>query len=238
MNLLYQLILCVITAFLFFSSCNPGISEKTVKPDIDIQPRSFPVTIGHNPTLYIHATGTEYLTYQWQKNHTDISGKTDSCYTIEPVIYSDSTIKYRCIVKNDVGSDTSVDVSFSIIPDSATDVDGNVYSIVTIGSQIWFAENLRTTRYCDGTKIPFAQNTTEWKNFSKPPHNPCYAWHKYDSTLKNNPGAYYNGHVVRTEKLAPVGWHIPTNTDWDVLVTFLGGSDIAAAKLKKKGFDY
>jgi uncharacterized protein (TIGR02145 family) len=115
---------------------------------------------------------------------------------------------------------------------TVTDLDGNVYHTVTIGTQIWMVENLRTTKYNDGTAIPLVTGNTAWTELS----SPGYCWYKNDaSTYKNTYGALYNWYAVGTGKLAPTGWHIPTDAEWATLITFLGGESIAGNKLKETG---
>jgi uncharacterized protein (TIGR02145 family) len=112
------------------------------------------------------------------------------------------------------------------------DIDGNVYKIVTIGSQIWMAENLKTTRYNNGTAIPNVTSDTEWSSLS----TGAYCWHDNDfANYGNTYGALYNWYAVNTGNLCPTGWHVPTYDEWVTLVTFLGGSSIAGAKLKETG---
>ena len=90
-------------------------------------------------------------------------------------------------------------------PASITDKDGNVYTSVTIGTQVWMVENLKTTKYNDGTPIPNVTDNTEWSNLT----TPAYCWYDNDITKKNPYGALYNGYAVRTGKLCPTGWHVP-----------------------------
>ena len=116
---------------------------------------------------------------------------------------------------------------------TVTDIDGNVYKTVTIGSQTWMAENLKTTRYNDGTPIPLVTVQTTWANLS----TPAYCWYNNDSIKYKTTayGVFYNWYAVNTGKLAPKGWHIPTDDEWTTLTSFLGGSDIAGGKLKETG---
>lgn len=99
-----------------------------------------------------------------------------------------------------------------------SDADNNVYTTVTIGSQTWTVENLRTTKYNDGTPIPVVTNETQWKNLATPAY--CFLYRESEiSRLKW--GALYNWYAVNTGKLAPAGWHVPTDTDWATLENYL-----------------
>jgi uncharacterized protein (TIGR02145 family) len=104
-------------------------------------------------------------------------------------------------------------------PLGVTDIDDNFYPAVTIGNQVWTSENLRTTQYNDGTPIPQVRDTYVWTNLS----TPGYCW--YDNSInaakQEKWGALYNWYAVNTGKLAPTGWHVPTDADWTVLEEYL-----------------
>jgi uncharacterized protein (TIGR02145 family) len=108
------------------------------------------------------------------------------------------------------------------------DIDGNVYHTVTIGTQIWMVENLKTTTLNDGTPIPPVTDDPAWYNLT----TPAYCWYENDTANKAAYGALYNWPTVNTGKLAPKGWHVPTDMEWTVLTTFLGGTDTAGGPLK------
>jgi uncharacterized protein (TIGR02145 family) len=113
-----------------------------------------------------------------------------------------------------------------------TDIDGNIYHTVTIGTQVWMVENLKTTKYYDGTTIPLVTDGTIWANDT----TPAYCWYNNDEgTFKNTYGALYNWYAVNTGKLCPAGWHVPTDAEWSTLITFLGDSTVAGGKLKEAG---
>ena len=115
---------------------------------------------------------------------------------------------------------------------TVTDVDGNVYKTVTIGTQVWMAENLKTTWYKDGKRIPLITENSESVN----PPTPAYYWYDNDeATYKKTYGALYNWYTVNTGKLCPEGWHVPTESEFNSLITFLGGMGIAGGKLKEAG---
>jgi uncharacterized protein (TIGR02145 family) len=115
---------------------------------------------------------------------------------------------------------------------SLTDQEGNTYRTVEIGTQVWMAENLKTTLYNDGQSVACVTDTEEWANLS----TPGYCWYNNDASVYRPAfGALYNWYAVNTGKLCPVGWHIPSNEEWIALRTFLGGEDFAGGKLKETG---
>lgn len=117
-------------------------------------------------------------------------------------------------------SDTSgVEITVIVCEDSLTDSDGNVYQAVKIGTQVWMVENLRTTRYNDSTPIPHITGDHEWSNLLTPGY--CFYQNATDVSSKKKYGALYNGYAVETEKLAPAGWHVPTDADWGNLEFYL-----------------
>jgi uncharacterized protein (TIGR02145 family) len=112
------------------------------------------------------------------------------------------------------------------------DADGNVYTSVTIGTQIWMKENLKTTKYNDGSAIPNVADAIPWGNLT----TPAYCWYENEiASFKDTYGALYNWYTVNTGKLCPAGWHVPTKEEWSILVTFVGGENVAADKLKEAG---
>jgi uncharacterized protein (TIGR02145 family) len=116
-----------------------------------------------------------------------------------------------------------------------TDKDGNVYTSVTIGTQVWMVENLKTTKFNDGTNIPLITDDDAWANTFNS-SSPAYCWYKNDaSTYKATYGALYNFHAVKTGKLCPTGWHVPTDEEWLILLNFCGGENAAGGKLKETG---
>lgn len=101
---------------------------------------------------------------------------------------------------------------------TVTDIDGNEYATIQIGNQTWMAENLKTTRYNDGTSIPNVTGLS-WVNLT------TGAWVNYnnDAAIGDLYGKLYNWHAVNTGKLCPNGWHIPTYAEWAELSTNVGG---------------
>jgi uncharacterized protein (TIGR02145 family) len=114
------------------------------------------------------------------------------------------------------------------------DIDGNVYKTVTIGTQIWLSENLKTTKYNDGTTIPLVTDNAAWTALN----SAGYCWYNNDTVNKRIYGALYNWYAVNTDKLCPTGWHIPTEADWLNLINYLGGANIAGGKMKEIGLTH
>jgi uncharacterized protein (TIGR02145 family) len=100
---------------------------------------------------------------------------------------------------------------------SVTDVEGNIYRTIRIGMQTWMAENLRTTKFNDGTNIRngfFGYDTRKYGS---------YWWYDNDrDSYKNSYGALYNWYAVNTKKLCPTGWHVPSDDEWKQLEVHLG----------------
>ena len=117
------------------------------------------------------------------------------------------------------------------IPKTISDNDGNIFSTVTIGTQVWMTENLKTTKYNDGTSIPLVTEGAKWAALL----TPGYCWYNNDAANKNNYGALYNWYTVNTGKLCPTGWHVPSDAEWTILTTYLGGESVAGGKLKETG---
>ena len=118
------------------------------------------------------------------------------------------------------------------VPDSITDIDGNVYHTVKIGTQAWLAENLETTHYRNGEPIPDITDSVQWEAASSGGY--C----NYEN-LEINAGLYgrlYNWNAVNDSRcLCPAGWHIPTEDEWSTLMDHLGGELTAGGELKDTG---
>ncbi len=103
------------------------------------------------------------------------------------------------------------------ITESVTDVDGNRYTTVTIGKQVWTVENLKTTKFNDGARIPLVDDASEWPNLT----TPGYCFFKNELYNREKFGALYNWFAVNSGKIAPQGWHVPNTTEWNILVRYL-----------------
>jgi uncharacterized protein (TIGR02145 family) len=127
-----------------------------------------------------------------------------------------------------------------LIYNTVSDIDGNAYKTIQIGTQTWMAENLKTTKYNDNIPIPNVTDNSTWANLS----TDGFCWYFNDETFKPVYGALYNWYTINNDKLCPTGWHIPSDTEWHTLVltfdataqSILGTeSNTAGGKLKETG---
>lgn len=147
----------------------------------------------------------------------------------------DSLYFLRAYATNSVGTTYGNSYSFTGSKLSVKDKDGNFYHFVTIGSQIWMVENLKTTRFNDSTLIPTVEFNNNWSNLI----TAAYSWYNGDQiTNKNKYGALYNWYAVSSGKLCPAGWHVPADDEWLTLAEHLGGFASAGGKLKEKSLVY
>ena len=117
---------------------------------------------------------------------------------------------------------------------TVTDIDGNVYKTVTIGSQVWMAENLRTTRYRNGDAVgTTGPATLSIASESAPKYQWAYAGDENNAVTY---GRLYTWYAVTDDRnICPTNWHAPSNDEWSTLVETLGGPNAAVGKLKETG---
>lgn len=126
-------------------------------------------------------------------------------------------------------ANTTISINFV----SATDADNNHYPVVQIGTQKWFGKNLTTSKFNDGSSITQVQTNTTWNTLS----TPAYCIYANNATYHTLYGKLYNWFAVDAasngnKNVCPIGWHVPTETDWNTLLTYLGGETIAGGKMK------
>ena len=115
------------------------------------------------------------------------------------------------------------------------DLDGNIYNIVTIGNQVWMAENLRTTKLNDGTPMVLIDDWHDWNHFQDLRNPDCQVvWYDFETANKLIYGGLYNFAAIESNKLCPTGWHVPSFNEWDALIDYLGGPE-AGDKMKETG---
>ena len=127
---------------------------------------------------------------------------------------------------------TKADVKPTIKPQTdIVDQDGNVYTAVTIGTQVWMAENLRTTKYNNGDPIETTSLDISGESAPK------YQWvYENNESYASTYGRLYTWPAATDSRtVCPTGWHVPTDKEWETLKLYLGGDSIAGAKLKETG---
>lgn len=176
----------------------------------NITAKGISVSTSPNPTVLGASSGTGTATYI-----SNISGLTNS-----------TTYYVRAYATNSAGTAYGNQIVFTT---SVSDNDGNTYATVTIGTQIWMAENLKTTKLTTNVAIPEVTNNAAWAALSTP------AYSVYENTPSNKTayGLIYNWFAVGTTNLCPTGWHVPTDGEYKVLETTLG---MAAGQLDLYGF--
>lgn len=161
----------------------------------------------------VQVENAELVSISQQKSKTTTLGITTMTYNIgDRLLYKGISGNYSTIV-TDVPT-TSKTTNFEFV--ECKDADGNDYTVVKIGTQTWMAENLKATKYKDGTAITLVTDNNAWRNLS----SPSYCWYNNDATKKNTYGALYNWYAVNTGKLAPNGWHVATDAEWTILENY------------------
>ncbi len=151
-----------------------------------------------------------------------------------------TTYYVRAYATNSAGTAYGNEVSFttsapfSCGTSSVSDIDGNPYTTVSIGTQCWMGVNLKTSRYRNGGSIPNVTDNTTWINLT------TGAWSNYENNTSNNAiyGKLYNWYTTLGDTLCPTGWGVPTDSEWDTLTTYLGGLSVAGGKMKSTGTTY
>jgi uncharacterized protein (TIGR02145 family) len=139
-----------------------------------------------------------------------------------------TTYYLRAFATSAVGTSYGNEFSFTTL-NLLTDIDGNAYDTVVIGTQVWMSKNLRVSKYRNGDPIPTNLNNTDWQNSTSG------AYAIYNNTTSNDSiyGKLYNWYAVADPRgLCPVGWHVPSDAEWTILENFLGGSSVAGGKMK------
>jgi uncharacterized protein (TIGR02145 family) len=145
------------------------------------------------------------------------------------------TYYIRAYAVNGHGTAYGEQVILKTMTGQISDIDNNTYYTVTIGTQVWMAENLKTTKFKNGTLIPFIEETdTGWYWLS----TPGYCWYNYDpDNIKVPYGALYNWYVVNTGNLCPTGWHVPSDDEWKTLEMYLNMTQDEAGGTGWRGTD-
>lgn len=156
-------------------------------------------------------------------------------FTSNPTnLLSGTTYYLRSYAINSAGISYGTQETFTTVESTVTDIDGNIYHTVTIGTQVWMVENLRTTKYRNGNLIGTTSPATKDINSES---TPKYQW-PYGGLVANvaTYGRLYTGYAVSDSRnIAPTGWHVATDAEWTALSDYLGGKAVTGGKLKETG---
>jgi uncharacterized protein (TIGR02145 family) len=119
-----------------------------------------------------------------------------------------------------VTSQDSISFNPNLTYGTMTDIDGNVYKTIIIGTQTWMAENLKVTHYRNGDSIPNVKDTTKWGYFEI--RTGAYCWYNNNILNKRIYGAIYNWYAASdSQNIAPLGWHVASLDDWQTLMNYV-----------------
>ena len=205
----------------------PVISSLTANPST-VEPNG-------TSTLTCNATDADgdNLNYNWSATGGSISGSGSTVTYIAPS--TDGTYTITCTVNDGNGGEDSGTVNVTVSSGgtgTVTDIDGNVYQTIIIGTQEWMMENLKVTHYRDGTAIPTGHSNSDWSNLS----TGAYAVYNDDESNADTYGYLYNWYAVDDSRnIAPEGWHVPTDDEWKTLEMHLGMSQSEADNTGYRG---
>jgi uncharacterized protein (TIGR02145 family) len=194
------------------NSAEVSIKVKTLAP-IAFAGRDTTVFLGE--TIKLHGTGTDesgIVEYAWKIGDGEWVLTNSGDISISGSL-SEKTSVCSLRVMDDDGNYGYAQKIARTIEHTLTDVDGNSYDVIRIGSQMWTAQNLRVKHYIDGTSI----------NNGIYPQDPHYSTYNSinDTSFIKTYGHFYNWYAISTGKLAPKGWHIPSDAEWDTLQNYL-----------------
>jgi uncharacterized protein (TIGR02145 family) len=203
---------------------NIGLPVLTTTDVLNIQ--SFTAVCGGNITLDyglpITSKGVCWgtsITPMLSGSHTSDGAGSGTFISSITGLSAEQTYYVRAYATNSAGTTYGNTLSFKTLKSTqVSDYDGNVYNNVVIGTQIWMKENLRTTKYNDNSQIAYGN----------------YSWY---NGIDDRFGAIYDIYSVNTGKLCPTNWHVPTLSDWQTLITYVGGY-LGGGKLKEAGLVY
>jgi uncharacterized protein (TIGR02145 family) len=163
-----------------------------------------------------------------------ISGTGSTSPIIVTGLTNGTTYTFTVVASNANGPGAASIASNPVTPSSTsvTDVDGNVYNSVTIGSQVWMVNNLKTSKYSNGDVILTGLNDADW-HFTTAG---AYSIYNNNNTNNDTYGKLYNYYsVVDKRNLCPTGWHVPNKSEYEQMINYLGGNQVAYAKILQGG---
>jgi len=214
----------------------PAILSVSTLPMITIQPSDKLVYEGQNIIFDITTSGNE-INYKWQEStdegatwsdvndggtNPSYSGANNDTLFLSNVPLTCNNYRYRCAVSHycrpdEISNAVTLSVETAV---PVTDIDGNTYTSVGLGSQLWMAENLRTTKYNNGDLI---ETTTPATLDITSESEPAYQWPaNADEDLVATHGRLYTWYAITDSRsVCPTGWHVPSAAEWDILNYYL-----------------
>lgn len=179
------------------------------------------------------------ISYQGEINNSIVSKKLKSSKAGKEMQYNTGDrLKFtgNSGIYNTIATDIPTEnktITFTFV--ACTDPDGNMYSVVQIGTQLWMAENLKSVKYRNSDPIEKVTDDIKWRILT----TAAYCNFNNDINYTYVFGRLYNWYAVNDSRnIAPMGWHIPSDAEWTTLTNFLGGISIAGGKLKEIGIDH
>jgi len=214
--------------------------------DLNLNGTTLEITDGTSADLSSlqDGTGTDDQTLSEVLIQSNDAGATNITNLADPVNDQDATTKaYVDLLENRIWALEN--------PDKITDYDGNIYETVTIGTQVWMAEDLKVTHYPNGDAIPYIDNNANWSaltddNISDAYSvygdsnddgivdvaNPDYGYlYSYAAAIGDN----WTRDNADGQGVCPDGWHLPSDAEWTELSDYLDGVSVAGGKLKETG---
>jgi uncharacterized protein (TIGR02145 family) len=167
-------------------------------------------------------------------NYKTANGSGMGSFTSSIAGLADNTSYYaRAYATNSIGTGYGAIISFTTThkTGTVTDIDGNIYQTIKIGNQWWMAENLKVTHYQNGDAMPEVIDNAAWEGLTTGAH--C----AYNNNINNVAiyGRLYNWYaVIDSRNIAPTGWHVPSDAEWETLVDYVGGTS-EGGKMKETG---
>ncbi|MBI1288333.1 MAG: PKD domain-containing protein [Flavobacteriales bacterium] len=226
----------IVTIMAFASGCK----QETKNYAADFEASMTNIGVGQAVNFEDNSIGA-VTAWEWS-----FDGGTPSTASVKDpdgILYTEAgTYDVTLTITTDAGKSTETKTGYIVVtvPDggcgdltTVTDIDGNVYSVVTIGTQCWMGENLKTSHYRDGSAIAEVSDSTQWKYLQ----TGAYCFYKNDNSFEATYGKLYNWYAINDSSgICPDGWHVPQDSEFKTLVDYLGASDgVAGGRLKEDG---
>ena len=178
------------------------------------------------------------------ENSRTLEGSGSESFISTITLLKPATLYYvRAYATNSAGISYGYQTSFTTYPNDQSgfvmDGEGNIYATQIIGTQTWMTENLRTTKFRNGTAIPQVASSLDWYFLV----SPGYCVYGNSQINRVDYGVLYNWFAIDigqdgSRNICPTGWHVPTDAEWTILTTYLGGDSAAVGKLKETGLTH